>query len=997
MGFDPRFGKTRFGLSPAAFDHAMAAAFSDKAKNLDQNAWNAIIYIDKSKDKFDSTAVQTFPPLQNYYLNYVDNGISTKELLRSATSGSARSAVFISEEMNSENRNKRNNEMRELMDGMDRIANLVRAANYINEESLTGTPQNYSTNSNQSFVTGNFTTQIQQSPFLSTHQGSFTRTAPNSANSPSTPRTPSTTSPFHATLLNSPNFQPRSAAKLVQLAQACETLQTKTIPLEMSRLQSERNQSYEDACQGFLLLLKAEQSRVDSASHRISLRQQQKQEELGRLQREQEEYERKLQKEREEEARMEREKKEQIQKQKEEDRIKEEERQSALHAAEEEAEKEDALKNAHVERAQILMSSLEKVRNEELKQFDSSKSVSRRRLQFKKVVNGKINTLSHEDKKVIEVAGVVVEAVKGAERDDAAQGGEDAVLGMGKKYLLDLLASNLIVRVQADGFNGPRGDGFPLAAMFSSVSTECEELGPVLEAHLYTVCPTAIPILSLPTSKGDENALMESLGMIKDKNGEFESFDKFLHRTEGLISIMADIMSSFPSNHTLLGGREGALTWLERFLDLVPSPPTSPLPLLTAPVLVAFLTGAGHMLANNYSSKFQTIFDTIKNDIIERLDESPVGVPSATRLKKVVGAGLDKMKSELPQGAVESLYNGKESCGSVVSSFPKMSGFGSVGASAFGSSPQVTAPSPFGRGSASPFGGGSTSNSMMGDGAGVSSSSAGSGTPFGGGSNSSNPFSSSTWGASSTFGTTTSSTPSQTPAPSPSPFSGGAQGFGTATTNNPFSGGATFQTSFGSNSASSGNTSSGFVGNTEGGNSATTKDNRPPCKFFASGNCRFGDNCRFSHEKGGENSGNTLSSSTPNPFGRSSNQSAPSPSPFGGASTLGSSPFGTTASNNNPFGGGRNARPFGASGTPGSNNPFGGAAPVPSNNPFGGGSNISTIPFSGGAGGGGFGGTTSGGGFGGETSGGGFGGGFGGTSPFGSSSSNSNPFGGPRR
>lgn len=452
MGFDPRFGKTRFGLSPAAFEHTMAAAYSDKAKNLDQNAWNAIVYIDKSKDRFDSTAVQTFPPLQNYYLNYVNNGISTNELLRSAASGSARSAVFISEGTKSENRNTRNKEMRELMNGMDRIANLVRAANYINEESMAVTPQNYDTSSNQSFATGTFTTQIQQSPSL--HQASFTRTARNSAKSPSTPRTPSTISPFHKTILNSPNFQPRSAAKLVQLAQACENLQKKTIPVEMSRLQSERNQSYEDACQGFLLLLQAEQSRVDSASHRISLRQQQKQEELDRLQREQEEYERNLQKEREEEARMEREKKEQIQKQKEEDRIKEEERQSALRAVEEEVEKENALKNAHVERAQTLMSNLEKVRNQELKQFDSSKAASRRRLQFKKVVNGKINTLSHEDKKIIEVAGVVAEAVKGAERDDAAQGGEDTVLGMGKKYLLDLLASNLIVRVQADGFNG---------------------------------------------------------------------------------------------------------------------------------------------------------------------------------------------------------------------------------------------------------------------------------------------------------------------------------------------------------------------------------------------------------------------------------------------------------------------------------------------------------------------------------------------------------------
>ncbi len=447
MGFDPRYGKTRFGLFPESFDET-AASYSEEVENSGENAWNTIVNIDKSRDKIDSTAVQSFPPLQNYYLNYVRNGISTKELLRSTTSRSARSPQFIREKMTSEKKN----EVEELMNDMDRIANLVRAANYINDERVVGTPHRKS--SDQCFSTGIYSNRTQQSPLSSMQQRPFTTTAPNSAKSFSTPHTPTAISPFHAALLNSPNFQPRSTAKLLQLAQACETLQTKTIPDEISRLQSERNQSYEDSCKGFLLLLQAEQSRVDSASHRISLRQQQKQDELDRLQKEQEEFERNLQKQREEEARIEREKEEQIQKQKEKDRFKEEERQLALRAAEEEAEKENALKNAHVERAQTLISNLDKVRNQELIQFDSSKSVSRRRLQFKKVVNGKINTLSHEDKKVMEVAGVVVEAVKGAERDDAAAGGQDPVMGMGKKYLMDLLASNLIVRVQADGFNG---------------------------------------------------------------------------------------------------------------------------------------------------------------------------------------------------------------------------------------------------------------------------------------------------------------------------------------------------------------------------------------------------------------------------------------------------------------------------------------------------------------------------------------------------------------
>jgi hypothetical protein len=130
-----------------------------------------------------------------------------------------------------------------------------------------------------------------------------------------------------------------------------------------------------------------------------------------------------------------------------------------------------------------------------------------------------------------------VQAIQTAEREDASSPPND-VVGMGKQYLLDLLASNLIVRVQADGFNGTRGDGFPLGAAFASISLHCEELKDVLEGHLYTVCPMGVPVLEMGsegdggTGSNEEEKWMESLGMIREKSGEFESFDRFLHRTE---------------------------------------------------------------------------------------------------------------------------------------------------------------------------------------------------------------------------------------------------------------------------------------------------------------------------------------------------------------------------------------------------------------------------------------------------------------------------------
>jgi hypothetical protein len=64
------------------------------------------------------------------------------------------------------------------------------------------------------------------------------------------------------------------------------------------------------------------------------------------------------------------------------------------------------------------------------------------------------------------------------------------------------------------------------------VSVDSKELIPILAAHIYTVCPTAIPTLPTPSSNGSEEELMESLGMLKGKHGEFETFERFLARTE---------------------------------------------------------------------------------------------------------------------------------------------------------------------------------------------------------------------------------------------------------------------------------------------------------------------------------------------------------------------------------------------------------------------------------------------------------------------------------
>jgi hypothetical protein len=82
--------------------------------------------------------------------------------------------------------------------------------------------------------------------------------------------------------------------------------------------------------------------------------------------------------------------------------------------------------------------------------------------------------------------------------------------------------------------HSPRGDGFPLASMLVLVSVEQKELVPIFAAHVYTVCPTVIPTLPRMASlaNDDEEALQKSLGMAKSKTGEYETFERFLTRTE---------------------------------------------------------------------------------------------------------------------------------------------------------------------------------------------------------------------------------------------------------------------------------------------------------------------------------------------------------------------------------------------------------------------------------------------------------------------------------
>ena len=128
-----------------------------------------------------------------------------------------------------------------------------------------------------------------------------------------------------------------------------------------------------------------------------------------------------------------------------------------------EREAREAKKTEYVAKAKKIVGKLDQVRAS-LEVFETSKekTISRRRLQMKKIARGKMNTLSHEKEKVEIVTGQVVQALQACTQDDLAlkqqmQSGDASItreMTRGTRYLMDLIAATVIVRVQAEGFNG---------------------------------------------------------------------------------------------------------------------------------------------------------------------------------------------------------------------------------------------------------------------------------------------------------------------------------------------------------------------------------------------------------------------------------------------------------------------------------------------------------------------------------------------------------------
>lgn len=121
----------------------------------------------------------------------------------------------------------------------------------------------------------------------------------------------------------------------------------------------------------------------------------------------------------------------------------------------------EAAKTEYIDKAKKLVAQLIQLRAS-IEPFEKSKAVGKRRLNMKKIVRGKVNTLSESADKIKSVAFEVGKAIAEARAEDEElkrqlQAGNTQIapeMTRGKRYLVDLLASSIMVRAQAEGFNG---------------------------------------------------------------------------------------------------------------------------------------------------------------------------------------------------------------------------------------------------------------------------------------------------------------------------------------------------------------------------------------------------------------------------------------------------------------------------------------------------------------------------------------------------------------
>jgi len=226
------------------------------------------------------------------------------------------------------------------------------------------------------------------------------------------------------------------------------------IQSQIARQKEEMEQKHRIAVQSFKLLLQQEEQEVAKILEKEHL-----------LQKEQEHLLAQEEKELEDRRLVELSKVQEKQRLEEENQKRREKELQLQKEEEERRQVELAQKYEYITQAYQTVDTIKSLR-QDLETFEknSDKNISKRRLEMKKIARGKLNTLSHDKDKIISIAQDIVQAMHSVIKEDehirqqTSMGGGaiiyDTASLLGTKYFMDLIASNVIVRIQAEGFNG---------------------------------------------------------------------------------------------------------------------------------------------------------------------------------------------------------------------------------------------------------------------------------------------------------------------------------------------------------------------------------------------------------------------------------------------------------------------------------------------------------------------------------------------------------------
>lgn len=263
---------------------------------------------------------------------------------------------------------------------------------------------------------------------------------------------PNTRQAFSPTSRSLASSTSTTCCQLLPTAYASLAREEARISQDMISTQQRFEREHLESARNVQALLDANQQRAEQKQASMEKRQQELQDQQAAEQQAQED---RLEAQRQDEQR----KRDALEKQQEKNRLIQEAKEDAKRA--ESAKKRAATE--YITRADKLIAQLKQLRAS-VEPFETSKPMGKRRLAMKKVVNGRVNTLSEDVAKIRAVANDVSNAIATSrQEDDQYKAQIDAgnqpelytpEMARGKRYFLDLLSSKVVVRVQAEGFNG---------------------------------------------------------------------------------------------------------------------------------------------------------------------------------------------------------------------------------------------------------------------------------------------------------------------------------------------------------------------------------------------------------------------------------------------------------------------------------------------------------------------------------------------------------------